>query len=158
MADESKISRSDLIMSVFVDLTSAEASVGFAKQTLVPSLDSSISLGSIDTFHGTLNPLSGRSIYKACIIPTLLYRCETWFLDISTLEMLERFQCEIGRRILRLPKHHSSKVVRLGLLWPSVSTRIFICKLTFLGSYYPAQMTSSAVESLPLWRLWMSTA
>ena len=45
MADESKISESDLIMSVFIDLISEGASVGFAKHvvtTLVPSLDSNI--------------------------------------------------------------------------------------------------------------------
>ena len=46
--------------------------------------------------------------------------------------MLESFQYEIGRRILHLPKHHSKKVVRLGLQWPSVATRILIHKLSFL--------------------------
>ena len=90
-------------------------------------------LGNTDTFHGTLNPLSGRSIFEVCIIPTLLYGCETWLLDASTIKMLECFQCEISRRILHLPKYHSKKVVRLGLQWPSVSTRILICKLTFLA-------------------------
>ena len=46
--------------------------------------------------------------------------------------MLESFQFEIGRRILHLKKHHSKKVVRLRLQWPSVATRILIHKLTFL--------------------------
>ena len=46
--------------------------------------------------------------------------------------MLEGFQFEIGRRILHLQKHHSKKVVRLRLQWPSVATRILIHKLTFL--------------------------
>ena len=90
-------------------------------------------LGNIGVFHGSLNPLSGRSIFETCIIPILLYGSETWLLDSSTIKALESFQCEIGRRILRLPKHHSKTVVRLGLQWPSVSTRILIRKLTFLA-------------------------
>ena len=90
-------------------------------------------LGNTGAFHGTLNPLSGRSIFEACIIPTLLYDCETWLLEASTIKMLECFQCEIGRRILHLPKYHSKKVVRLGLQWTSVSTCILIRKLTFLA-------------------------
>ena len=90
-------------------------------------------LGNIGVFHGSLNPLSGRSIFETCIIPILLYGSETWLLDSSAIKALENFQCEIGRRILRLPKHHSKTVVRLGLQWPSVSTRILIRKLTFLA-------------------------
>ena len=54
-------------------------------------------------------------------------------MDTSTINMLECFQCEIGRRILRLPKQHSKKAVRLALQWPSVSTKILIRKLTFLA-------------------------
>ena len=61
------------------------------------------------------------------------YGSETWLLDSSIIKVLESFQCEIGRRIIRLPKHHSKTVVRLGLQWPSVSTRILIRKLTFLA-------------------------
>ena len=49
-----------------------------------------------------------------------------------TIKMLECFQCEIGRRILHLPKHHSNKVVRLGLQWPTVATHILIHKLAKL--------------------------
>ena len=58
------------------------------------------------------------------------YTFETWLLDAMTIKMLE---CEIGRRILHLPKNHSNKVVRLGLQWPSVATRILIHKLSFLA-------------------------
>ena len=91
-------------------------------------------LGNIGAFHGSLNPLSSRSIFETCIVPILLYGCETWLLDSSTIKVLESFQCEIGRRILRLPKHHSKTVVRLGLQWPSVSTCILIRKLSFLAT------------------------
>ena len=34
-------------------------------------------LGNIGAFHGNLNPLSGRSIFETCIMPILLYGCET---------------------------------------------------------------------------------
>ena len=49
-------------------------------------------LGSIGAFHGKLNPLSGSSIFDTCIVPILLFGCETWILDSSTLDLLERFQ------------------------------------------------------------------
>ncbi len=90
-------------------------------------------LGSLGAFQGDLNPLSSRSIFETSVIPILLYGCETWLLDSSSSSKLEKFQSEIGRRILHLPKNHSGKVVRLGLHWPSMSTRILIRKLTFLA-------------------------
>ena len=65
-------------------------------------------------------------------MPILLYGCEVWLLDSSSLKALEKFQCEIGRRILRVPKFYSGRAVRLGLHWPSMNTRIFLRKLTFL--------------------------
>ena len=89
-------------------------------------------LGRLGTFQGKLNPLSGSSIFVTCILPTLLYRCETWILDSSSITKLERFQNEIGRRILQLPKHFSGKAVRLALQWPSMSTRVLVRKLAFL--------------------------
>ena len=59
-------------------------------------------LGSLGAFNGDLNPLSSRSIFETCVLPVLLYGCETWLLDKSNLVVLEKFQCEIGRRILHL--------------------------------------------------------
>ena len=59
-------------------------------------------------------------------------RSETWILDSSSITKLERFQNEIGRRILQLPKHFSGKAVRLALQWPSMSTRVLVRKLAFL--------------------------
>ena len=79
------------------------------------------------------NPLSSSSIFITCILPILLYGCETWILDSSSIARLERFQNEIGRRILQLPKHFSGTTVRLALQWPSMSTRVLIRKLTFLS-------------------------
>ena len=90
-------------------------------------------LGGTGVFHGSLNPLSGRSIFESCILPILLYGCETWLLDTTSIKALEDFQCEIGKRILCLPKLHSKKVVRIALQWPSMTTRILIRKLTFLA-------------------------
>ena len=63
--------------------------------------------GSIGALHDKLNPLSGSSIFDTCIMPVLLFGCETWILDSSTLDLLERFQCEIGCRILKLSKFHA---------------------------------------------------
>ena len=72
-------------------------------------------LGGTGAFHGSLNPLSGRSIYESCILPILLYGCKTWLLHITSIKALEDFQCKIGKRILCLPKFHSKNVVRIAL-------------------------------------------
>ena len=54
-------------------------------------------------------------------------------LDATCIQALDRFQCEIGRRILKLSKHHPSDAVRIALNWPTISTRILLRKLTFLS-------------------------
>ena len=90
-------------------------------------------LGSTGVFHGDLNPLSSSSIYETCVLPILLYGCETWLLDSSCLQALEKFQCEIGRQILKLPRYHANVAVRIALHWPTVATRILVRKLTYLS-------------------------
>ena len=92
-------------------------------------------LGSQGTFQGDLNQLSTCSIFETCVLPILLYGCETWLLDSFCLAVLESFQCEIQRRILHLPKHHSENAVRIGLHWPSMSTHIFLEKLHSLANH-----------------------
>ena len=71
-------------------------------------------------FLGTLNPLSSRSIIECCVMPVLLHGCESWILNNSLLKKLESFQAELGKRILRLPKCTSNRVIRMALRWPSV--------------------------------------
>ena len=51
----------------------------------------------------------------------------------TRLNLSEKFQCEIGRRILGLSKFHSKTAVRVALHWPSMSTRTLLRKLSFLG-------------------------
>ena len=51
----------------------------------------------------------------------------------ACIQALEKFQCEIGRRILKLSKHHPSDAVQIALNWPTISTRILSRKLTFLS-------------------------
>ena len=89
--------------------------------------------GAIGAFQGQLNPISGRSIYETCVIPVLLFSCENWVLTDSMLHQLEFFQGEIGRRILKLTRHHSTLSTRLALRWPSVTARILISKLGLLS-------------------------
>ena len=90
-------------------------------------------LGSTRVFHGDLNPLSSSNIFETCVLSVLLYGCETWLLDASCIQALERFQCEIGRRILKLSKFHANEAVRIGLHWPTMSTRILLRKLSFMS-------------------------
>ena len=83
-------------------------------------------------FHGSLNPLSSRSIVECCVFPVLLYGAESWMLNKTLLKKLESFQCEIGKRILRLPKSSANNIVRMALLWPSIRARVLCIKLSFL--------------------------
>ena len=90
------------------------------------------SFGSIGVFHGSLNPLSSRSVVETCVMPILLFGSECWYLSDPTLDELEQFQCSTGKRILRLPRFHSNTAVLMGLEWPSMRARVLIRKLNFL--------------------------
>ena len=54
-------------------------------------------LGSIGSFQGVLNPLTGRSAFEVFVITVLLYGCETWILTPALLSKLEKLQSEIGK-------------------------------------------------------------
>ena len=71
-------------------------------------------------------------MFQTCVLPTLLYGAENWILNDSNLCQLEKFQAEIGRRILHLSKHHSHRAVLVALGWPSMRARILNVKLGFL--------------------------
>ena len=43
-------------------------------------------LGSTKAFHGDLNPLSSSNIFETCVLPVLLYGCETWLLVSKPLK------------------------------------------------------------------------
>ena len=51
-------------------------------------------LGSIGSFQGVLNPLTGLSVFEVFVIPILLYGCETWILTPTLLSKLEKLQSE----------------------------------------------------------------
>ena len=72
-----------------------------------------------------LTPVLGLFFY-------LVVRPGFWTL-LYTLDLLERFQCEIGHRILKLSKFHANDTIRIALHWPSVATRVLNRKLTFLS-------------------------
>ena len=52
-------------------------------------------------FHGTLNPLSSKSIIECCVFPCLLSGAEAWILNDTMIRQLESFQAELAKRILR---------------------------------------------------------
>ena len=83
-------------------------------------------------FHGTLNPLSSKSIVEHCVFPCLLFGAETWILNSTLLQKLESFQAELAKRILRLPTRTSNNTSLMALQWPSMRARILIMKLCFL--------------------------
>jgi hypothetical protein len=65
-------------------------------------------------------------------MPVLLFGSESWYLTDAALDDLERFQCSIGRRILRLSRFHSNTSVLIGLNWPSMRARILMRKLNYV--------------------------
>ena len=89
-------------------------------------------LGSSGAFLGHSNPLASKEVYETCVVPTLLYGAENWILDENCLNLLECFQAEIGRRILKLSRFHSNLSTRIGLALPSILSRILKLKLGYL--------------------------
>ena len=95
-------------------------------------------------FHGTLNPLSSKSIVEHCVFPCLLFGAETWILNSTLLQKLESFQAELAKRILRLPTCTSNNTVLMALQWPTMRARILIIKLCFLFKVVNSDLTLSA--------------
>ena len=89
-------------------------------------------LGTLGGFLGHLNPLSAGEVFQTCVIPALFYGAENWILDDRCLNLLESFQAETSRRILRLSQFHSGFSVRIGLALPSVAFRILKFKISYL--------------------------
>ncbi len=52
----------------------------------------SLLMVAVHVFHGTLNPLSSRSIVESCVLRILLYGTETWILNTTLLKKLKSFQ------------------------------------------------------------------
>ena len=88
--------------------------------------------GSLGIFQGLLHPLSSRSIYECCVIPTLLYGSEVWSLNNTLLSMLESFEADLRKRMLRLPKSSANNIPLLAMDIPTTRARILTSKLCFL--------------------------
>ena len=89
-------------------------------------------LGSTGCYLGQSNPLSAGTVVETCILPTLCYGAENWILDDISLDLLNWFQSELGKCILRLSRFHSHLAPLLALSWPSMAARINLLKLRFL--------------------------
>ncbi len=110
----------------------------YIKEALVPS-------------RGLWILMSGSSIFTYCVLPVLLYGYENWILDRTVLEVLDRFQAENVKLILKLPCHRSNLSARVALLWPSIGIRILMLK------YWQDRRTASVLNSLYLLLQAMST-
>ena len=92
-------------------------------------------------FHGTLNPLSFKSIIEYCVLPCLLYGAESWLLNPALMQKLASFQVELAKRILRLPRCTSNNTALIALQWPS---RVLIIKFSFLWKIINSDRSLSA--------------
>ena len=98
-----------------------------------------INAGAIGAYQGTLNPLSSISLFNTCVVPTLPSGSETWILTEQTIARLEMFQSQMGKRILKVPKHYADLLPRVTLLLPSMRVQILINKLHFSPGSPPYQ-------------------
>ena len=89
--------------------------------------------GTIGAYQGYLNPLNAKSLFFTCVIPALLYGCENWCLTETTVNRLEVFQSQMGKRMLKFPSHYANILPRVVLGLPSIRVQIPICKLWFLA-------------------------
>ena len=99
-------------------------------------------LGSMGIHQGMLNPLTCTEIYEACVVSVCLYGSENWILTEPLLEPLEKFQAEIGKRILNLPKQLSNLTSLITMRWPSMQLRVLKRKLKFLTKLARAEKRS----------------
>ena len=102
---------------------------------------------------GKSNPLTARTVVKASrVLPILCYDTENWILDDNSLGLLNCFQSELGKRILRLSRFHSHLAPLLALSWPSMTARIH------LYIFYLQNMTPLSLEHSTLLPPKVSTA
>ena len=92
-------------------------------------------LGSLGVYHGKQNPLTASEPVQVCVMPVCLYGSENWLLTGPLLLTLEAFQAEIGKRILKLPKHFANLCPLVFLDWPTMRYRILIQKLSFINRF-----------------------
>ena len=92
--------------------------------------------GSIGIFHGLLNPLSSRSIFECCVIPSLLYGSEVWLLNNTLLSKLVSFQADVRKRMLKLTKSTANSIPLLAMGLLSVRARFLKSKLKFFTRSY----------------------
>ena len=98
-------------------------------------------LGSTGCYLGQSTPLTARTVVETCVLPTLCYGTENWILDDISLDLLNRFQSELGKRILRLSRFHSHHA---PLLAPVLA--IHDCQNPSNQALFP--------ESSPIFRTW----
>ena len=89
-------------------------------------------LGSVYAFQGSLSPVSASAIVQTCVLPILLYGVENWVMSSESTKKLERFQGEVAKIILQMPKWYSNKAACIALGWNSIHSMCTIRKLKFL--------------------------
>jgi len=61
-----------------------------------------------------------------------MYDCESWILSEGHLKLLDAFQGEMEKQVLKLPKYNSNNAAVTALDWPSVRVGLLVRKLSFL--------------------------
>ena len=83
-------------------------------------------------------------------MPVLLYGCENWILNAESKKMVESFQGELAKRILKWPKHFSNTAATIAIGLQSVESIILERKLSYLQYVLVASgktLSGSVVEA-----------
>ena len=83
-----------------------------------------------------MDPLTSRELYSVCVLPVCLYGSDSWLLTEPIFGTLEKFQGDLGKKILNIPKHYSNLIPLVALKWPTMRLRILHRKLEFLWHSY----------------------
>ena len=67
------------------------------------------------------------SLVETCVLPIDVW---FWILSEGDLKLLEAFQGEMVKQILKLPKHFSNTATVTTLDWPSMRVRQLLKKIT----------------------------
>ena len=80
----------------------------------------------------------------------MLYGIENWILCATSLQKLEKFQGEMAKRILKLPKWFSNTAAKIAMGWSSMNVICTIRKLKLLSRTTTKEdgVTSRAFSSL----------
>ena len=83
-----------------------------------------------------LNVMTCNKIFWSVVVPTLLFGCGLWILNVKDKDNLQAFQRYAGRRIQRFPQRSPNASSFFGLGWMKLTTFVAAKKVIFILSIF----------------------